>query len=104
LTGFLVGIFYAGLYAEPPGLSALTLTLAGYLVGKSAPFLMDTRGIVLFVFAFIIFIVNDFLGSTIMSVFYSPFWQIRIWEALSGGIVFSIVCNPLQRIFIYKRI
>lgn len=104
MAGFLVGIFYAGLFAEPPGLSALTLTLAGYLAGKTAPFLMDTPGIVLFVFAFIIFIMNDLLASMVMSIFYSSFWQIRFCDALSGGLVFSLVCNPLQRIFFGKRI
>lgn len=103
MAGFLVGIFYAGLFAEPPGLSALTLTLVGYLAGKTAPFLMDTPGIVLFVFAFMIFIVNDLFGSAVMSIFYNPFWEIRMGDALFGGLVFSFAYNPLHRIFSNNR-
>jgi rod shape-determining protein MreD len=103
MAGFLVGVFYAGLFAEPLGLSALTLTLVGYLAGKTSPFLMDTPGIVLFLFAFIIFILNDFFGSAVMSFFYNPFWGIRMGDALFGGLVFSFMYNPLHRIFSNKR-
>lgn len=103
-SGFIVGTFYAGLFAEPPGLSALSLSLVGYVAGKTAPFLMDTPGIVIFLFAFIFFLVNDFFGSAVMSFFYSPFWEIRIGDAILGGLVFSLSYNPLLRFFSNKRI
>ncbi|MBN1903074.1 rod shape-determining protein MreD [Candidatus Sumerlaeota bacterium] len=104
MAGFLTGAFYAELYREPPGLASLCLILTGYLAGKIAPFLMDAPRAVIFVFAFLICVYYHFLGSVFITIFYNPFWEIRLQSALASGIVFSLSYNPLHRFFTKKRI
>ena len=99
VSGFLIGALYAGLYAEPPGLSCLSFVFIGYLAGKIAPFIMDTPRIVLFVFSLGMILLCNFLSSLIMSVFYEPMLNIRFMSALCGGIVFAYVHAPLERFF-----
>jgi len=102
-AGFLIGMIYSGLFAEPPGLCSLSFCLTGYATGKVAGFLFDAPGVILFVFASVMFVGNDLIASSIMSIFYGPFFEVRFISALMGGIVFSVFYYRLEKWFRKKR-
>jgi len=103
MSGFILGVIYAGLFAEPPGLSCLIFLLLGYLTGKIAPFIMDTPKAVVFVFTLCMILFYNFLGSILMSIFYEPMFQLRFPSALAGGLVFAYLYPQMERLFVKPR-